>query len=124
MIEKVVFNSDVVNDNDHVYFPFRKEDIFTLVRFPVYDNVPLHDTIRDAVRELHEEFLFPSLVFIPFVRYAEATSEESVDDVFGGRTLPLVCENMKLQIIVMTPDYLKDKVNIKKRNKKEKEVNL
>lgn len=112
MIEKVVFNSDVVNDNDHVYFPFRKEEIFALARFPVYDNVPLQDTIRAAVRELHEECLFPSLVFIPFVRYAEATSEDSVDDVLGGRTILSVCEYMKLQIIVMTPDFLKHKVKI------------
>lgn len=112
MIEKTVFNSDVVNDNDHVYFPFRKEDIFALARFPVYDNVPLQDTIRDAVRELHEEFLFPSLVFIPFVRYAEATNEDSVDDVLGGRTLPLVCEHIKLQIIVMTPDCFKENIKV------------
>lgn len=112
MIEKVVFNSDVVNDNNHIYFPFRKDELFVLARFPVYDNVPLQDTIRAAVRELHEECLFPSLVFIPFVRYAEATSEDSVDDVFGGRTLPLVCENMKLQIIVMTPDCFKEKIKV------------
>ena len=112
MTEKVVFNSDVVNDNDHVYFPFRKEDIFTLARFPVYDNVPLLDTIRDAVRELHEEFLFPSLVFIPFVRYAEATSEDSVDDVLGERNLLSICEHMRLQILVITPDCFKEKIKV------------
>ena len=112
MIEKVVFNSDVVNDNDHVYFPFHKEDIFALAKFPVYDNVQLRETIREAVRELNNEYLFPSLVFIPFVRYAEALEDETEDDIMRGRSLYFTCEMLNLQMLVMTPDGLKDKVKI------------
>lgn len=111
-IDKVPFNSDVVNDNDHVYFPFRKEEIYSLAKFPVYDNVQLRETIREAVRELNNEHVFPSLVFIPFLRYAEAVDDETEDDILRGRSLYLTCEMLNLQILVMTPDGFKDKVKI------------
>lgn len=109
-IEKVPFNSDVVNDNDHVCFPYRKEELFALARFPVYDNVPLQDTIRAAVRELNNEYVFPSLVFIPFVRYAEAVEEDTEDDILRGRSLSFTCKMLNLQMLVMTPDCWKDKI--------------
>ena len=111
-IDKVPFNSDVVNDNDHVYFPFRKEEIFSLARFPVFDNVQLRETIREAVRTLNKVGISPSLVFIPFLRYAEAMDDETDDDILRGRSLYFTCEMLNLQILVMTPDCFKDKVKI------------
>lgn len=111
-IEKVPFNSDVVNDNDHVFFPFLEEDIFALAKFPVYDNVQLRETIREAMKKLNNEHVFPSLVFIPFLRYAEAVEDETEDDIMRGRSLSFTCQMLNLQMLVMTPDGLKDKVKI------------
>lgn len=111
-IEKVVFNSDVVNDNDHVYFPYHEKEFFALARFPLFDNISLKSTIVEAVRELRTEHIIPSLVFIPLVRYADATNDETEEDIMRGRSLSYTCDMLDLQMLVMTPDCLKHKVRI------------
>lgn len=109
-IDKVPFNSDVVNDNDYVYFPSYEHEVFALARFPVFDNEPLQDTIKKAMRKLNNEYIFPTVVFIPFARYSETLAEETEDDVLSGRCISSVCNDLDLQMLVMTPDSLKDKV--------------
>jgi len=97
-IEKVPFNSDVVNDNDHVFFPLYEHEVFALASFPIFDNEPLQDTIKEAVRTLNNAYIFPTVVFIPLLRYSENISS--------------ACNDCDLQMLVMTPDGLKDRVKI------------
>ncbi len=111
-IEKVPFNSDVVNDNDHVFFPLYEHEVFALARFPIFDNEPLQDTIKNAVRTLNNECVFPAVVFIPLLRYSETLAEETEDNILYGRCISSACNDCDLQMLVMTPDGLKDRVKI------------
>ena len=111
-LETVVFNSDVVNDNDHIYSPYRQANFFELIKYPLYDNIPLTHSIRGMVKELGKECLFPTVVFIPLLRYSEAIQQEDVPTVMSRMTLHDVCTQEGLQYIVMTPDSLKGNVNV------------
>ena len=97
-LEQVVFNSDVVNDSHHIYFLDPTNFVFELIRYPLFDNVPLVESVFDARKKITNKYMvIPKVVFIPLERIEEGKFE-------------FICEKTGMQVVYMTPDYLKEHV--------------
>lgn len=94
-LQPFAFNSDVVNDENHIYFLPRQEQLYELLRYPLSDDEPTWLTIRRAAMEIiNKEGRFPSVVFAP-VRLA---NEDGIR---------VTCDELCLKLVFMTPDRLK-----------------
>ena len=110
---KVIFNEDVVNDENHLYIPaFGTEGMFALLGFPLYDNVATKEVLYDAVRYCEERGKLPRFVFVPMKYYNKEVSEETVEEVLGHMTFADTCKNLGMEFIVMTPNFLKKRVSV------------
>ena len=109
--ELAVFNSDILNDENHIYFDMeRVTKGFGFVKFPIEGDVK--ESIYRACRKLYANASIPSYVLIPFKHYAEIISKETPDDVVQGTNFRTWLAMLSLTPYIMTPDYLKDHVEI------------
>ena len=101
-IEPCVFNSDVLNDEYHIYFLSPHRRLFELVRYPLFDNVPIIESVFEARKVILNKYgVFPKVVFVPFSR---------ADD---GK-LPYICDSHGIQVVYMTSDGMKEHVKVLK----------
>ena len=110
---KVIFNEDVVNDDNHLYIPsFGTDGMFAMLGFPLYDNIAMKYVLRDAVRYYEERGYLPRIVFVPFKSYHKEVSEQTEEELFGRMTFADACKDLLMEFIVMTPNYLKGRVSV------------
>ena len=109
--ELAVFNSDMLNDEDHIYFDMeRVTHGFGFVKFPIEGD--LKESIDRACRKLYANASIPSYVLIPFKHYNEIIRKETPDDVVQGMNFRTWLAMSGLTPYIMTPDYLKDHMTL------------
>jgi len=109
-VTSVLFNSDIANDYLGVFYP-NPQCFFEMLRF----SAPEKD-LRSLLCESHEYMMqtygiMPKIVFIPFYLYGEY--EKGVAATEGGFTkqpISMVCDELGVKYVVMTPDALRDKI--------------
>lgn len=111
MIEKAFLNSDMINDNEHIYFAC-DDNMFEYYKFPIKNN--LIDSIEIAVKELKKRGINYNDVYIPFIIYSNTglAHTKSIDFKMGIVSFIdlLGTKGIKLNYHVMIPDILKDNV--------------
>lgn len=109
--EKAVFNSDMMNDENHIYFDFYSvTQGFGFVKWPINGDVKV--ALQTAVHKLNEYAETPTMVMVPFKYYHEEVVKETPEKVLANIGLRGWCKMFGLQLYVMTPDYLKNHVRI------------
>ena len=107
---KAVFDSDVLNDENHLYIPNPGiEGRFALLGFELYEGISIKHSLRDAYRYFIERGFLPRIVFIPLKHYTQEVSEQAEEEVLGGITFADVCKDLGVEFIVMIPNSLKGK---------------
>lgn len=109
---KAVMNSDVVNDEYSIYYSF-DDNYFELFKQDI--NGTLIDAIWMAIKKCESIKGFaPDLLIIPFAQYNNFIVDK--DNLFPGFEMQSLSYIIKqttrydIKIIVMVPDYLKEKV--------------
>lgn len=109
--ELAVFNSDMLNDENHIYFDMdRVTHGFGFVKFPIKGSIK--ETIEKASGMLCAYGHLPSYVFIPFKHFHEITSKETPEMLESGMLFRSWLSMMCLTPYIMTPDYLKEHVTL------------
>lgn len=105
--ELAVFNSDILNDEEHIYFDMeRVTHGFGFVRFPIEGD--LKESIGRACRELYANAYIPSHVLIPLKSYSNVIIKERSDELHFYSWLKM----FGLTPYIMTPDYFKDCITL------------
>lgn len=109
--EKVVFNSDMLNDEKNMYFDFNDQTHgFGFIKWPISGCIM--DSLHAVFKKFSNYSHHPQIVFIPFKCYQEEVEKHRKEDERFGDALRQWVEYYGLQLFIMTPDYLKDNVRI------------
>ena len=105
--ELAVFNSDMLNDENHIYFDIeRVTHGFGFVKFPIEGD--LKESIGRACRMLLANAYSPSLVLIPLKSYSNVIIKERSNELHFYPWLKM----LGLTPYIMTPDYMKDHMTL------------
>lgn len=105
--ELAVFNSDMLNDESHIYFDMeRVTHGFGFVKFPIEGD--LKESIGKACRKLYANAYSPSLVLIPLKSYSNVIIKERANELHFHLWLKM----FGLTPFIMTPDYIKDHMTL------------
>lgn len=105
--ELAVFNSDMLNDEDHIYFDMdRVTHGLGFVKFPIEGD--LKESIDRACRKLLANGYSPSHVLIPLKSYSNVIIIERADELHFHSWLKM----FGLTPYIMTPDYFKENIII------------
>lgn len=106
-MKKVLLNSDMINDEEHIYFSL-KDNYFEFYQFLLSDDLVL--SIYKCIENIQETYAgTPVAMFIPFVPYNNFVVSKSNDEILDMKNLGdmIGCD---LEIHIMIPDRLKDRI--------------
>ena len=108
-MERAMLNSDMINDEEHLYFS-TKDNYFEFLRFPISDKLVY--SINDSMQEIQNMYgEMPTDVFIPFIPYNNFVVTKSNDEFLDMLNLGDLLYT-KIQIHIMVPDILKKRISI------------
>lgn len=110
--ERVIFNTDVVNNCDSIFFPNpNRHNFFELIKFHAPAWIELPRAIQNGYEYITKNYAYyPPIVFIPFAVYGNFVASHNVLDYTCVPTVDNICKSFGLDYVVITPDIIKDKV--------------
>lgn len=106
-MKKALLNSDMINDEEHIYFSL-KDNYFEFFQFLLSDD--LLECINNCIKNIQETYAeTPAVMFIPFVPYNKFVVSKSNDEFLDMKNLgDMIYDDVEIHIMI--PDKLKDRV--------------
>lgn len=110
MMEKVLLTSDVINDEEHIFFTSTTNS-FELYKFLIHKS--FIETIRNALIKFQLDGIFVSDMFISISQYNNVVVglNDNITKISSFEEL-LDINGIKLSVHIMVPERLKDNVKL------------